>query len=112
MIYRRADRAQAAAGLSECLRLHQARHTYASFMIAAGVNAKALASYMGHSSITVTIDLYGHLMPGSEAEAAGLLDGYLATQLEQATERVRGAEVGATDAGLGNPMGNETADLA
>jgi len=42
-------------------------------MIAAGVNPKALATYMGHSSITITLDRYGHLMPGSEAEAAGML---------------------------------------
>lgn len=47
-------------------------------MIAAGVNAKALCSYMGHSSIKVAFDLYGHLMPGAEAEAASLLDAYLA----------------------------------
>lgn len=77
-LYRRADAAWADAELEQRLRLHQARHTYASFMIAAGVNAKALAAYMGHSSIKVTFDLYGHLMPGSEAEAAGLLDAYLA----------------------------------
>jgi integrase len=57
--------------------LHEARHTYASLMIAAGVNAKALTSYMGHSSITVTFDRYGHLMPGNEEVAAGLLDTYL-----------------------------------
>ena len=46
-------------------------------MIAAGVNAKALTTYMGHSSITITFDRYGHLMPGSEDEAAELLDAYL-----------------------------------
>jgi len=46
-------------------------------MIAAGVNAKALATFMGHSSIKVTFDLYGHLMPGTEAEAAALLDAFL-----------------------------------
>jgi integrase len=57
--------------------LHECRHTYAAFMIAAGVNAKALSSYMGHSSITVTLDRYGHLMPGNEAEAAGMLAAYL-----------------------------------
>lgn len=57
--------------------LHEARHTYASLMIAAGVNAKALTSYMGHSSIQITFDHYGHLMPGSENEAAELLDNYL-----------------------------------
>jgi hypothetical protein len=32
---------------------------------------------MGHASITVTFDLYGHLMPGSEAEGVVLLDSYL-----------------------------------
>ena len=46
-------------------------------MIAAGVNAKALSTYVGHSSIQITYDRYGHLMPGNEQEAAGLLDAYL-----------------------------------
>jgi len=32
---------------------------------------------MGHSSIAVTFDLYGHLFPGNEAEASALLDSYL-----------------------------------
>ena len=39
-------------------------------MIAAGVNAKALSTYMGHANISITLDRYGHLMPGSEDEAA------------------------------------------
>jgi integrase len=46
-------------------------------MIAAGVNAKALSTYMGDASITTTLDRYGHLFPGSENEAAALLDAYL-----------------------------------
>ena len=46
-------------------------------MIAAGVNAKALSTYMGHSSVTITFDRHGHLMPGNEQEAAGLLDDFL-----------------------------------
>jgi len=58
--------------------LHECRHTFASLMIAAGVNAKALSTYMGHSSITITLDRYGHLMPGSEKDAAELLEAYLA----------------------------------
>lgn len=57
--------------------LHECRHTFASLMIAAGVNAKALSTYMGHANIAITLDRYGHLMPGNEDEAAGLLDGYL-----------------------------------
>ena len=57
--------------------LHECRHTFASLMIAAGVNAKALSTYMGHASVTITLDRYGHLMPGNEDEAAALLDTYL-----------------------------------
>jgi integrase len=37
--------------------LHEYQHTYASLMIAAGVNAKALSEYIGHSKIAVTMDL-------------------------------------------------------
>ena len=72
----RADEAWEAAELDR-IKLHECRHTFASLMIAAGVNAKALCDYMGHSSIQVTYDKYGHLMPGNEAQAAELLDRYL-----------------------------------
>lgn len=72
----RADAAWEAAKARR-ITLHECRHTYAAFCIAAGVNAKALQTYMGHASIQTTFNLYGHLMPGSEAEVAALLDGYL-----------------------------------
>lgn len=72
----RAQRAWAAAGL-ERLTPHECRHTYASLMIAAGVNAKTLSTYMGHANISITLDRYGHLMPGAEREAAAQLDAYL-----------------------------------
>jgi integrase len=63
--------------------LHEARHTYASLMIAAGVQPKALCEFMGHASITITLDLYGHLFPGAHADAAGLLDRYLDAEAAQ-----------------------------
>jgi integrase len=69
----------------ESVTLHECRHTFASFSIAAGVNAKALSTYMGHANISITLDRYGHLMPGSEQEFAGLLDAYL----DQAAEPTR-----------------------
>jgi len=65
-------------GMSEPIGLHEARHTFASLMIAAGVNAKALSTIMGHATIAITFDVYGHLMPGGEEEARGRIDGYLA----------------------------------
>jgi integrase len=67
------------------LTLHEARHSYASLMIAAGVNAKSLSTYMGHATIAMTLDLYGHLMPGNEAQAADLLDAYLARSTSTTT---------------------------
>ena len=60
------------------------RHTFASLMIGAGVNAKAIATYMGHASITITLDRYGHLMPGDEEQAAGLLDDFLSRSRSEA----------------------------
>jgi len=76
VIRHRANAAWQAANLRP-ITLHECRHSFASLMIAAGVNAKALSEYMGHANIGITLDRYGHLMPGNEAEAAGLLDAYL-----------------------------------
>ena len=67
------------AGLTR-ISLHECRHTYASLMIAAGVssgqgvNMKALSVFMGHASIQITYDRYGHLLPGAEQDAADMLD--------------------------------------
>ncbi len=89
-IQRPADEAWKVAKLQR-ITLHECRHSFASLMIAAGVNAKALSTYMGHSTIAITLDRYGHLMPGSETEAAGLLEAYLAAASEREAEQVRGA---------------------
>ena len=59
------------------LGFHEGRHTFASIGIAAGLNAKTLSTYLGHATITITLDRYGHLMPGSEVEARAMLDAYL-----------------------------------
>lgn len=53
-----------AAGLAD-RPFHSTRHTHASLLIAAGVHPKAIQARLGHSSITVTMDRYGHLMPSA-----------------------------------------------
>ena len=68
--------------------LHECRHTFASLLIAAGVDLKAVSTYLGHASITITLDLYGHLLPGSEAGHGAQLEAFLdradtATRLAQ-----------------------------
>jgi integrase len=75
-VVERAREAWYDAGLDP-IGLHEARHTYASMMIDAGVNAKALSEFLGHASVAITLDRYGHLMPGAHGEAAALLDAYL-----------------------------------
>lgn len=63
--------------------LHECRHTFAALLIDARVTPKAISTFMGHASISITLDRYGHLLPGSENEAAELVDAYLARFEEQ-----------------------------
>jgi integrase len=44
---------------------------------------------MGHASITITFDRYGHVMPGNEEVAAALLDAYLERQRESGSGALR-----------------------
>jgi integrase len=60
------------AGLRK-IRFHDLRHTYASLLIANGEHPKRIQALMGHSSINVTMDVYGHLMPGGGDEVADRL---------------------------------------
>lgn len=63
----------------EPIGLHECRHTFASLLIDAGANAKAIQEFMGHATIQMTFDRYGHLMPGRRDEIRGVLDRYFAT---------------------------------
>lgn len=55
----------------EPLRFHDLRHTYAALMVAAGAHPKLLQVQLGHTSITVTLNTYGHLFPDA-FEGVGL----------------------------------------
>src|SRR5205814_8667602 len=52
----------ATAGLSK-LRLHDLRHTSASLMLAAGVHPKIVSERLGHSNVSITLDLCSHVIP-------------------------------------------------
>ena len=60
------------AGLE--VRLHDLRHTYASIMLAAGVNIKQISVNLGHSNVSVTLNIYSHLLPGAGQSAAEQFD--------------------------------------
>ena len=63
-----------AAGLPERMRFHDLRHTCASLCIALGAHPKAIQERLGHSSITVTLDRYGHLFPKLDEALTDRLD--------------------------------------
>lgn len=68
-------RALAKAGV-QC-RVHDLRHTSVALAIAAGAHPKAIQSRMGHSSINVTLDRYGHLFPELDENIATAFDAQL-----------------------------------
>lgn len=55
-------------------RFHDLRHTAASLAIATGAHPKAIQARLGHSSMAMTMDLYGHLMAGLDEDLADRLD--------------------------------------
>ena len=73
--------------------LHMLRHTYASESIAAGVNMKELQEQLGHSSITETMDTYGHLMSDNRSHFAAKHDEAIKRKLKEANRgHLRAAE--------------------
>ncbi|MEC4669206.1 MAG: site-specific integrase, partial [Nitrospirota bacterium] len=62
-----------ASGLRR-IRFHDLRHTFASLLLQQGESPVYVKEQMGHSSIQVTVDLYGHLIPGGNKQAVDRLD--------------------------------------
>ena len=65
------------------LRYHDLRHTHAALLIAQGAHPKAIQTRLGHSSIIVTMDTYGHLMEGLDADLADKLNEQATTAAAQ-----------------------------
>jgi integrase len=74
------DKAVRHAGI-RVIRLHDARHTHASYMLKQGIHPKVVQERLGHSSIQVTLDTYSHVAPGIQEKAAERLDDILKTEL-------------------------------
>ncbi|WP_407079593.1 tyrosine-type recombinase/integrase [Candidatus Hakubella thermalkaliphila] len=65
--------ALARAGLRR-IRFHDLRHSYAAALLSRGENPKFVQRQLGHSRVQITLDLYGHLLPETEREAAVRLE--------------------------------------
>ncbi len=62
------------------IRFHDLRHTHATLGLAAHIHPKVMSERLGHSSITITLDLYSHAIPALGADAAdkiaAVVDGF------------------------------------
>src|SRR5512143_2501194 len=65
-----------AAGLP-VIRLHDVRHSYATAALRSGVHPKVVSERLGHASVAFTLRVYSHVIPGMDAQAAGLVAGVI-----------------------------------
>jgi integrase len=75
-VSKRADAAWENAKLPG-LTLHEARHCYASWVLAAGVQPVVLQGWLGHSTLSTTLNIYSHALPNADTYSAGLLEAAL-----------------------------------
>ncbi|WP_234124863.1 site-specific integrase [Clostridium hydrogenum] len=56
------------------IRFHDLRHTHATFLLSQGINPKVVSERLGHSTITLTLDTYSHVLPNMQEEATEKLN--------------------------------------
>jgi integrase len=71
------------------IRFHDLRHAHATHMLSAGVHPKVASERLGHSKVGITLDLYSHVLPGMQEDAAARVDAAY-----QIAEKKRAEEIG------------------
>jgi integrase len=66
------------AGLSGTVTFHGLRHTCATLMLKGGIHAKVVQEMLGHADIALTLNVYSHVLPNMQEEAARRMDELLA----------------------------------
>ena len=64
------------------VRYHDLRHSHATHMLASGVHPKVAQERLGHSNVGITLDLYSHVLPGMQADAAAKVDASIRAAIE------------------------------
>jgi integrase len=65
------------------LRFHDLRHAHATHLLSSGVHPKVASERLGHSKIGITLDLYSHVLPNMQSDAAAIVDGALRAALNK-----------------------------
>jgi integrase len=66
------------------IRFHDLRHTHATHLLTNGVHPKVAQERLGHSSVGITLDLYSHVLPGMQEDAAAKVDAAIRAALDKA----------------------------
>lgn len=75
-VYRAFQRLQVRAGLPT-IRFHDLRHTCATMLLSARVNPKIVSEMLGHASVAITLDIYSHVLPDMQQDAATVMGNLL-----------------------------------
>ncbi len=75
-VYRAFKRAQRRIELPE-IRFHDPKHTCAMILLAARVNPKIVSEMLGHASVAITLDIYSHVLPDMQQNAATVMGALL-----------------------------------
>ncbi len=65
------------------IRFHDLRHSHATHLLASGVHPKIAQERLGHATVAITLDLYSHVLPGMQEDAASRVDAALRTALDK-----------------------------
>jgi integrase len=65
------------------IRFHDLRHTHATHLLSNGVHPKIAQERLGHSSIGITLDLYSHVLPGMQEDAAAKVDATIRAAIDR-----------------------------
>jgi integrase len=76
-----------AAGLP-WIRLHDVRHSYATAALKAGIPAKVISERLGHASVAFTMQVYGHVIPGMDADAAATVADLILSSMQKGSGTV------------------------
>ena len=68
------------------VRYHDLRHSHATHMLASGVHPKVAQERLGHSNVGITLDLYSHVLPGMQADAAAKVDASIRAAIDRAAK--------------------------
>jgi len=62
------------AGLAKTIRLYDLRHTSATLLLKAGENIKVVSERLGHANVSITLEIYAHVLPGMQRDAANRME--------------------------------------